>query len=121
MDAFDSELLQAMTPRPGPLFQGFSAHTTPDQAKAMFRQKYGADPATVIVTPGTVLAGPVPKSRLWRIWDEGTLEREYPIEAERPGRNGHGHGRAIDWWEDFQKERDYRDQQANAWAALGGY
>lgn len=119
MDAFDNELLKAMTPKPGPLFQGFSAHTTPDQARAMFRAKYGTDAATVIVTAGAVLAGPVPKARLWRIWDEGTLEREYPIEAEAPGRNGHG--RTYDPILDEQIARDHKDQQANAWAALGGY
>lgn len=119
MDAQDEKLLSAMSPKPGPLFQGFSAHTTPDQARAMFRAKYGTEPATVLVTSGAVMAGPVPKSRLWRLWDEGTLEASYPLEAEVPGKNGHG--RRIDWELEAQKERDHADQRMNAAAAYGGY
>lgn len=99
MDAQDDLLLKEMAPKEKGIWQGYTANTTADQAGVMFKKKYGVAPKSVLVTGGAVHAGPVPQLRLWRLWDEGKLEEESDLAAERnpnPGR----------YW------RDYDDKAA---------
>lgn len=56
----DEELLTAMKPRETGLWQGWGCNTTEAQARALFKAKFGVEPAIVKLTCGCTLAGPVP-------------------------------------------------------------
>ena len=42
-------------------FRAFSLDTTAEEARTLFRQRFGADPELIGVSMGNVLAGPVPE------------------------------------------------------------